>query len=165
MLYVHEKRLSHAPEIAQTPAIKYISTQNLSDVDKHLYDNGPFSTDEEDNDEDEEGNDEVESPRVEEGHNDEDEEDDGGNEDAGGVGGDDYDGEEADAEKMNEDAYIQHDEQQIFLEQQILVDNLQNQDSEEFNNVFETTKSLSDIDEILENYNTPQVPIVSAITV
>src|ERR1043165_5307150 len=157
MLYVHEKRLSHAPETAQTPAIKYISTQNLSDVDKHLYDNGPFSTDEEDNDEDEEGNDEVESPRDEEGNdedNDEDEEDDGGNEDAGG------DGEEADAEKMNEDAYIQHDEQQIFLEQQILVDNLQNQDSEEFNNVFETTKSLSDIDEILENYNTPQVPIV-----
>ncbi|KAI7742305.1 hypothetical protein M8C21_029632 [Ambrosia artemisiifolia] len=114
--------------------------------------NGPYSTEEEDS-EHEDGNDDVESARNEEGNDDEDEEDADGNEAAGN---DEGDGEKLEAdgknEAGNEDAFIQPDELQMILDQEIMID------SQEFNNVYETTKSLSDIEDFLENYNTPEVP-------
>ncbi|MFS7909862.1 putative phospholipase [Helianthus anomalus] len=45
VLYAHERQLKRSPENAVTPALQYVTTDFLVDLERSLYDNGPCSND------------------------------------------------------------------------------------------------------------------------
>ncbi|KAJ0807031.1 hypothetical protein HanOQP8_Chr00c130g0765351 [Helianthus annuus] len=45
VLYAHERQLKRSPENVVTPALQYITTDFLVDLERSLYDNGPCSND------------------------------------------------------------------------------------------------------------------------